>query len=88
MQITVQLPDDFIQHADPQREALEALAIEGYRNESLSHGQAAQLLGLSRLQFDGFLKEREIFDHAYDVEDFARDIQTLQELRAAGILKA
>ncbi len=87
MQITVQLPDDFIQHPDPQREALEALAIEGYRNESLSHGQAARLLGLSRIEFDGFLKDREIFDHAYDVEDLRRDIQTFERLRAEGFFE-
>jgi predicted HTH domain antitoxin len=48
MQITVQLPDDLIEHAEPGREVLEALAIEGYRTEVLSHYQASQLLGLSR----------------------------------------
>jgi hypothetical protein len=31
MRITVQLPDDLIQHPNPGREALEALSIEGYR---------------------------------------------------------
>jgi Uncharacterised protein family (UPF0175) len=48
MQITVQRPDDLIEHAEPGQEALEALAIEGYRTEVLSHYQASQLLGLSR----------------------------------------
>ena len=32
MQITVDLPEDLTQHADPGREALEALTIEGYRS--------------------------------------------------------
>ncbi|MDQ2898897.1 MAG: hypothetical protein M3Y07_03745 [Acidobacteriota bacterium] len=40
MQITVELPDDIARHPDPGREALEALAIEGYRSEKLTHHQA------------------------------------------------
>jgi predicted HTH domain antitoxin len=88
MQITVQLPDDLAEHADPGREALEALAIEGYRAGTLSHFQAGQLLGLSRFEFDGFLKERHIYDHAYGVEDFEQDIETLRRLRAKGHLHA
>lgn len=34
---------------------------------------ANRLLGLSRFEFDGFLKERHIYDHAYDVEDLEED---------------
>jgi predicted HTH domain antitoxin len=88
MQITVHLPDDLAQHADPGREALEALAIEGYRSGILSHFEAGQLLGLGRLEFDEFLKARNIFDHAYDVEDFAEDMETLRQLRAKGLFPA
>ncbi len=43
MKITVELPDDLAQHADPGREALEMLAIEGYRSGALSHYQASVL---------------------------------------------
>jgi predicted HTH domain antitoxin len=84
MQITVQLPDDLARHANPGREALEALAIEGYRAGTLSHCEAGQLLGLSRIEFDGFLKERRIDDHAYDIEDLEQDRQTLRQLQAEG----
>jgi predicted HTH domain antitoxin len=87
MQITVQLPDDLAHHPNPGREALEALAIEGYRKGTLSHYEASQVLGLSRFEFDGFLKERHIYDHAYDVEDFAQDRETLRELQAKGLLR-
>jgi predicted HTH domain antitoxin len=80
MEITVKLPDDLVQHADPRGEALEALAIEGYKTGALSHFQASQLLGLSRIEFDGFLKERQIYDHAYDVQDLEDDIETLRRL--------
>jgi len=82
MKITVELPDDVAQHPDPGREALEALAIEGYRSGALSHHQAGQLLGLSRFELDGFLKARKIYDHAYDVEDLNRDLEDLRKFEA------
>jgi predicted HTH domain antitoxin len=86
MQITVELPDDIARRADPGREALEALALEGYRSGALTHYQASQLLRLSRLEFDGFLKDRNIYDHAYDAEDLEQDLETLGRLEAKGLL--
>ena len=86
MQITVELPDDIARHPDPGREALEALAIEGYRSEKLTHHQAARLLGLTRFEFDGFLKDRQVYDHAYSFEDLERDLADLDKLRAKGLL--
>lgn len=88
MQITVQLPDDLAQHPNPGRDALESLAIEGYRAGMLSHYQASQILGLSRFEFDAFLKERHIYDHAYDAEDLEQDRETLRQLQAKGLLQA
>ncbi len=76
MQITVQLPDDLIQHPNPAREALEALVIKGYRSEAFSHAQASELLGFTRAEFDGFLTEHNIDDHAYNEEDLAQETET------------
>jgi predicted HTH domain antitoxin len=87
MEITVKLPDDLAQHADPGREALESLAVEGYRSGALSHFQAARVLGLSRFEFDGFLKERQIYDHAYGEKELEEDLATLQALRAEGKMR-
>ena len=84
MQITVQLPDDLVQRPDPAREALESLAIEGYRSGALSGDQASRLLGLSRFEFEGFLKERSVFDHAYSAQDLEDDCRALDELRSQG----
>jgi predicted HTH domain antitoxin len=81
MRITVELPDDLSQRPNAGREALEALVIEGYRSGNLSHYQASQLLGMSRFEFDGFLKEREIYDHAYGVEDLEQDQEALQHFK-------
>ena len=57
-----------------------SLAVEGYRSGKLTHYQASQLLGMSRFEFDGFLKDRQIYDHAYDAEDFEQDLVVLQQL--------
>jgi predicted HTH domain antitoxin len=81
LQITVELPNDLAQHPDPAREAIEALAIAGYRSGKLTSFQASRLLGFnSRFDFEGFLKERNIFDHAYDVDDLAADADTLRNI--------
>ena len=81
MEITVDLPNDLIQRPDPAREALEALAIAGYRSGKLSAHQAGSLLGFtSRFQFDEFLKARSIFDHAYGSEDLSDDVKAFHEL--------
>ena len=84
MKITVELPDDVARRPDPGREALEALAIEGYRSGALSHYEASQLLQVSRFEFDAFLKARNIYDHAYDLQEFEQDLETLRDLEASG----
>jgi len=74
MHITVQLPDDFAERSNPAREALEALAIEGYRSGALSAYQTRLLLGFeTRYELEGFLKDHEVWDHAYNVEDLEKD---------------
>jgi len=37
---------------------------------------------MTRFEFDGFLKDRGIYDHAYSVEDLGRDLETLGRLEA------
>ena len=81
MQFTVDLPNDLDRYPNPGREALEALAIAGYRSGKLSAFQAARVLGFtSRFEFDVFLKGRKILDHAYDAEELAEDLDSLQKL--------
>ena len=86
MKITVELPGDIAQRPDPGKQALEALAVEGYRSGALTPYEAGQLLQLSRLEFDALLKRRNIDDHAYDVEDLERDLETLERLDASGLM--
>lgn len=74
MQIILELPDDLSQHPDPAREALEALAIEGYRSGAFSAYQTRTLLGFeTRDEFNGFLKRHQIWEHAYSIDDMEKD---------------
>jgi len=40
------------------------------------------MLRLPRVEFDGFLKERHIYEHAYDVEDLEQDQETVRQLHS------
>jgi predicted HTH domain antitoxin len=83
MQITLELPDEIAQQLaagqDLSRAALEALVAEGCRTHRLSEHQAAQLLGLSRYELDGFLKNRGVF-YDYSIEDFKRERELTEHL--------
>ena len=82
MEITVQLPDDLLKRADPQREAVEAVAIAGYKAGVLTAYQARIILRMdSRFQFEAFLKERNILEHSYSEEDLEQDLRTLEYLK-------
>lgn len=79
VEITIRLPDDLTQHANPAREAVEALAIEGYRSGALSAYETRLLLGFAtRWQLDGFLKQHNVREHAYSVEDLENDMARLR----------
>jgi predicted HTH domain antitoxin len=87
MKITVELPDDVARRPDPGRQALEALAVEGYRTGALTHYDASQLLQVSRFEFNALLKRGHVEEHAYDVEDLERDIETLDRLETSGLMR-
>jgi predicted HTH domain antitoxin len=80
MTITVALPDDITQHADPGREALEALAVEGYRSGTLTQFQVGQLLGISRYETEMFLA-RHVDLYDYSMEELQAEADVLQRLR-------
>ena len=64
---------------DLARAAREALAVEGYRSERLSLGQVAEFLGVSTMEADRFLKERQV-PLSYSVEDLERDREALKSV--------
>jgi hypothetical protein len=86
MLITLDIPDDLAaalaaSGRDPARAALEAIALEAYRQQHLTGYQLRTLLGIgSRYELDGFLKEHQVYD--YTLEDFEKDLAAIRELRA------
>jgi hypothetical protein len=84
VQITVTLPDDLaallLPHGqEPARAALEALALEAYRQRRITAHQLRTLLRIpSRYELDGFLRQHEVYD--YTIEDLDRDLATIHEL--------
>jgi hypothetical protein len=86
MQITLDIPDDLAATLaaagqDPARAALEAIALDAYRQQRLSGYQLRTMPGISsRYELDGFLKERQVYD--YTLEDFEKDLAANRELRA------
>jgi predicted HTH domain antitoxin len=85
MQITIDLPEKLLQHFNRDRlahEILEALVIQAYQTEKITHAEVGRILGLSsRWAVDGFLKQHNADLH-YDEADLERDRTTLQQLRA------
>lgn len=64
---------------DPARAALEALALEAYRERRLTGYQLRMLLGIpSRYELDGFLKQHRV--EKYTVEDFEHDLATIRHI--------
>jgi hypothetical protein len=86
MQITLEIPDDLAASLapsgqDPARFALEAMALEAYREHRLSGYQLRLLLGIeSRFGLYDFLNEHKV--EWYTAEDFEHDLDTIQRLDA------
>ena len=92
MQIQIALPDDVATSLEAkwgslERKLLEILAIEAYRDGSISAGKVRELLGMStRLEVDAFLKEKGVYLH-YDEADLEQDLSTMRRLEQDGRLK-
>ncbi|HEY9833850.1 MAG TPA: UPF0175 family protein [Stenomitos sp.] len=91
MQIQIALPDDVahsleVKWGSLERRLLEMIAIEAYREGSISAGKVRELLGMpTRLEVDTFLKAKGVELH-YNEADFEADRQTHEQLRQEGKL--
>ena len=80
MRILFELPEDIAAHLEAQgenlpRAALEAFALEEYRDQKLTSGQLRRLLGYdTRTQVHAFLKEHGVYLH-YTQDDLEHDRQ-------------
>jgi predicted HTH domain antitoxin len=84
MEVTINLPEDVansfqLNSENLERKVLEATAIEGYREEKLSHSQVGRMLGLNRFETDEFLKLHNV-PLNYSIEDLEQDRRTLDKL--------
>jgi predicted HTH domain antitoxin len=84
MDITIHVPDDLARSlgqggGDLSRRALEALAIDGYGQGSLTQLQVAQLLGLSRIETEDLLA-RHVALYDYDPAELDREARVLENL--------
>lgn len=80
--ITIEVPAPLTEElgeAAMPRWALEALVLEGVREDILSVGEAGQILGLGYFQAEAFLKEKGVPVLMSD-EDFERDQSDLRTI--------
>jgi predicted HTH domain antitoxin len=82
--IAVDLPEDIakrLQSAwhDVSRGTFEAVALEAYRDGTLSREQVGRVLGLSFWETEAFLKERQAY-LAYDEQELRDDLRDLGHL--------
>ena len=73
MTITLEIPEELAaqlgnSRQELSRHALEVLVLEAHREDRIGSPQAAELLGLSRLKWNHFLKEKQVMEHADSVE--------------------
>jgi predicted HTH domain antitoxin len=91
-QIQIALPDELASSLQEkwgnlERKLMEIIAIEAYREGSISSGKLRELLGFSTpLEADKFLKAKGVYLD-YDEEDFIADRQTHEQLEQEGKLK-
>ena len=84
MQVTVEIPDEFVPHLVPEggdaaRLLLEESVAGAYRDRRLTMEQVRRLLGFgTRMQVDTFLQRHGVYD--YTVEDLDKDMATLERL--------
>jgi len=82
--IELEIPEELVQSIKlPRDEVLERLkkelALRLYEKGLLSFGKAREFAGLTKWEFSKLLGEEKIPRH-YDVEEFEKDLKTLEEL--------
>jgi len=85
MQLTLDLPDELssalaASGSDLSHAALEAIALEAYREHKLTTAQLRRLLGFeSRYELEGFLKQHEVWLE-YSWQDLENDREAHRQL--------
>lgn len=78
MEVILHIPDDVAKRlaaagGDVSRRALEALALEGYREQALTLLQVSEMLGLSRVETEDFLGRHRVPLATMEAADLDRE---------------
>jgi hypothetical protein len=84
MEVTLHIPDDVAKKlaaagGDVSRRALEALALEGYRQHALTLYQISEMLGLSRIETEDFLGQHHLALAEVNESDLDREAAFFEE---------
>jgi hypothetical protein len=78
MEVTFHIPDDLASSVTAAGD-LSRRALEELRAGRITEVQLCEMLGLARIQMDGFLKSHGVFEE-YTLEDFDEEHRALKEL--------
>lgn len=78
METTLRIPDEIAKQlcaagGDMSRRALEAIALEGYREQTLTIYQISEMLGFSRVEAEDFLGQHRVPLAVMDETDLDRE---------------
>lgn len=85
MDLIVHIPDEIVPQlqaagGDLSRQALEALALEAYRNDRITKKQLRKMLGFeTRYELDGFFKDHNFYD-GLSAEEIMEQVETAKQL--------
>lgn len=85
MNITLEIPDTIADQLsangeDLSRRALEAFALEEYKADRITKVQLRTILGLERMDLDGFLKAHDVTHDLPTIEELQEQIAGLKRL--------
>ena len=83
MEVTIHIPDDVARRlsadgADVSRRALEALALDGYRDQTLTLYQLSEMLSLSRVETEDFLGQHQVPLSVIEPADLDREAKVFE----------
>ncbi len=83
MHVNLEIPDDIGTRLAPggdlSRRVLETFALEELKGGRITEPELCRMLGLARIQLDGFLKAHGVFEE-YTMEDFEKERAAFKSL--------
>ncbi len=85
MEVTVQIPDEIASRVtaagdDLSRRTLENFALEEFREGRITKVELRKMLGLERIELDGFLNSHSVPYDGYTLEEINQQVEALPQL--------